>query len=137
MKTPTQKNCTGRPVAWHIATPTQDDVPKLTDIPPPPQWAHYGWIPLYSEHDYLAKCTELEVLRDEIRSALAQLDEALELHASVEKDRDIAIDELKNIANANPSGWDKDVKDQFQQWAQSRARAAIARTNVSKLYDLT
>ena len=35
--------------------------------------------------------------------------------------------ELQNIANADPSKWDADMRDQFQQWAQSRARAAIAK----------
>lgn len=35
--------------------------------------------------------------------------------------------ELQNIANANPRTWPEDVRDQFQQWAQSRARAAIAK----------
>ena len=35
--------------------------------------------------------------------------------------------ELQNIANANPITWHEDVRDQFQQWAQSRARAAIAK----------
>jgi hypothetical protein len=33
--------------------------------------------------------------------------------------------ELQNISNADPSKWDKETRDQFQQWAQSRARAAI------------
>jgi hypothetical protein len=37
------------------------------------------------------------------------------------------VEELKNIANANPSKWDAEVRDQFQQWAQNRARAAIAK----------
>jgi hypothetical protein len=35
--------------------------------------------------------------------------------------------ELQNIANANPRKWDEEVRDQFQQWAQNRARAAIAK----------
>lgn len=37
------------------------------------------------------------------------------------------VEELKNIANANPSKWDAEVRDQFQQWAQNRARATIAK----------
>lgn len=40
--------------------------------------------------------------------------------------------ELENIANANPRLWDVEVRDQFQQWAQSRARAAIAKATGSK-----
>jgi hypothetical protein len=35
--------------------------------------------------------------------------------------------ELQHIANANPSSWDEETRDQFQQWAQNRARAAIAK----------
>ena len=35
--------------------------------------------------------------------------------------------ELQNIANANPRTWHEETRDQFQQWAQSRARAAIAK----------
>jgi hypothetical protein len=33
--------------------------------------------------------------------------------------------ELQNIALADPAGWPRDVQDQFKEWAQSRARAAI------------
>jgi hypothetical protein len=40
--------------------------------------------------------------------------------------------ELQNIANANPSSWDEETRDQFQQWAQNRARAAIAKVTGSK-----
>lgn len=35
--------------------------------------------------------------------------------------------ELKYIAYANPKTWYEEMRDQFQQWAQSRARAAIAK----------
>ena len=35
--------------------------------------------------------------------------------------------ELKYIADANPKDWYEEMRDQFQQWAQSRARAAIAK----------
>lgn len=34
---------------------------------------------------------------------------------------------LKGIAEADPRTWDPEMRDQFQQWAQSRARAALAR----------
>ncbi len=36
--------------------------------------------------------------------------------------------ELGHIATANPKLWDEEVRDQFQPWAQSRARAALAAT---------
>ena len=35
--------------------------------------------------------------------------------------------ELQNIANADPRNWNEEMRDQFQQWAQNRARAAIAK----------
>lgn len=39
------------------------------------------------------------------------------------------LDELRNIANANPKNWDAPLNNSasFQEWAQSRARAAIAK----------
>ena len=37
------------------------------------------------------------------------------------------IQELRNIASANPREWDEEMRDQFQQWAQSRARHTIAK----------
>lgn len=36
--------------------------------------------------------------------------------------------ELENIANADPAKWHAEVRDQFREWAQSRARAVIAET---------
>lgn len=36
---------------------------------------------------------------------------------------------LQRIATADPSTWDEEVRDQFRQWAQSRARAAIAKVS--------
>lgn len=35
--------------------------------------------------------------------------------------------ELRNIADADISDWDVTVRDQFRNWAQNRARAALAR----------
>ena len=48
--------------------------------------------------------------------------EVAEFRAEVKRLRE----ELRNIANADPSTWDADVRDQFKQWAQNRARAALA-----------
>jgi hypothetical protein len=39
------------------------------------------------------------------------------------------LEELKNIANANPSNWE--FPDEFKTWAQSRARHAIAKAEAS------
>lgn len=36
------------------------------------------------------------------------------------------LDELRNIANAKPEQWDPEMRGQFREWAQNRARAAIA-----------
>lgn len=69
------------------------------------------------------------------RAALRQeRDEAREDHFRVNQER-LTLEaslatlraELENIANANPSTWEEDVRDQFQQWAQNRARLAIAK----------
>lgn len=35
--------------------------------------------------------------------------------------------ELHRIVDANPRLWDEDMRDQFEQWAKNRARAAIAK----------
>lgn len=40
---------------------------------------------------------------------------------------DALLAELENIANADPSKWDESMRGEFQAWAQSRARAAIAK----------
>lgn len=39
------------------------------------------------------------------------------------------LDELKYIADANPKDLCEEMRDQFQQLVQSRARAAIAKAN--------
>lgn len=45
--------------------------------------------------------------------------------------RDELLAELKNIANADPSSWEADVRDQFRPWAQNRARHAIAKAEAA------
>ena len=42
------------------------------------------------------------------------------------------LEELKNIANANPKEWEPEVRDQFQAWAQNRARAAIQKAEETR-----
>jgi hypothetical protein len=42
------------------------------------------------------------------------------------RERDLAIAELHNIANSRPHEWPEETRNQFQAWAQSRARHAIA-----------
>jgi hypothetical protein len=48
----------------------------------------------------------------------------------LERERDEARQELENIAKANPREWG-DMSDQFQAWAQNRARAAITKVKCS------
>ena len=57
----------------------------------------------------------------------AEAARAAELIAGVAAQRDELLAELQNIANANTRTWHKETRDQFQQWAQNRARAAIAK----------
>ena len=52
----------------------------------------------------------------------ARMDDREKLSATIGRLRG----ELEVIAVADPSKWDKEVRDQFQQWAQNRARHAIA-----------
>jgi hypothetical protein len=40
---------------------------------------------------------------------------------------DELVAELENIANADPAKWEPDMRGQFREWAQSRARAALAK----------
>jgi hypothetical protein len=41
--------------------------------------------------------------------------------------RDELLAELTAIANADPAKWDPEMRDQFREWAQSRASAAISK----------
>lgn len=54
-------------------------------------------------------------------------DEENEANANLIAAGPVLYAELQNIANADPTKWDEDTRDQFQQWAQSRARAALAK----------
>ena len=42
------------------------------------------------------------------------------------------LEALKEIVDVNPRLWDADVRDQFEPWAKNRARAAIAKAEVTK-----
>lgn len=74
-------------------------------------------------------CGEVEKLREHVRER--ELLHAQSLDAAVaEVERLRAanaqlVAELESIAIANPLRWEFDMRDQFQAWAQSRARAAI------------
>lgn len=49
--------------------------------------------------------------------------------AAPESVNEVLLTELQNIATANPKNWDApyNAPESFQEWAQSRARAAIAK----------
>ncbi len=46
--------------------------------------------------------------------------------AKAEASLALAVAELHNIANSRPHEWPEETRNQFQPWAQSRARHAIA-----------
>ena len=51
---------------------------------------------------------------------------------NLEQQRDELLGALKNIADAEPRKWEEEVRDQFQEWAQNRARHAIANAERKK-----
>ena len=57
---------------------------------------------------------------DEVQPMAAELRRLHAVNAELLK-------ELRNIAKANPREWGEEMRDQFQQWAQSRARHTIAK----------
>lgn len=63
--------------------------------------------------------------RDELLEARRACGERL---IEVEQQRDELRAELHRIATADPSKWEPDVRDQFQQWAQNRARYALEKS---------
>lgn len=48
-------------------------------------------------------------------------------HAKALQARDSLAAELRNIANAKPLDWPPECRDEFQAWAQSRARYTLAK----------
>ena len=57
---------------------------------------------------------------DEVQPMAAELRRLHAVNAELLK-------ELRNIAKANQREWGEEMRDQFQQWAQSRARHTIAK----------
>ena len=57
---------------------------------------------------------------DEVQPMAAELRRLHAVNAELLK-------ELRNIAKANPREWGEEMRDQFQQWAQSRARHTITK----------
>jgi hypothetical protein len=67
------------------------------------------------------------VLQEVAWCGATEVSEQMEANARLIAAAPYLLAELQNIANANPSSWDEETRDQFQQWAQNRARAAIAK----------
>lgn len=89
---------------------------------------------LRAEIEFLHKRRgELVIERDHYKAALGQYPEgrdvmlggALAEVETLRAERDRYREELQTIADADPAKWETDVRDQFRQWAQNRARAAI------------
>jgi len=62
-------------------------------------------------------------------------DDTEPLHVAIARvmaERDALLAELQNIANAQPATQGDDWRDQFQEWAQSRARHTLATINAAR-----
>lgn len=66
-------------------------------------------------------------LETEMVESMVNVPEFFFKHTDLMTQRDALLAELQNIAAADPRKWDAETRDQFQQWAQNRARAAIAK----------
>lgn len=67
--------------------------------------------------------------KEEYSGELAEIAEGIRALAALtaQSGEGVALlDELRNIANAKPEQWDPEMRGQFREWAQNRARAAIA-----------
>lgn len=62
----------------------------------------------------------------EVAYSIEELEEQNDANARLIAAAPDLLAELQNIATADPSKWEPDVRDQFREWAQSRARLAIA-----------
>lgn len=78
--------------------------------------------PLAEFYEMAMELTVRASLGDDSAEARARLVEWAEERLAREAE---LLAELRNIADADPSKWDEEVRGQFQEWAQSRARAAI------------
>jgi hypothetical protein len=86
-----------------------------------------NWEPLA---DVAGKITQISNMAAALRAELVaseqkRVDEYI-AGELLRAERDALRAELQHIANAKPSEWEADVRGQFQQWAQNRARAALA-----------
>ena len=67
---------------------------------------------------------EIERLREDNAKLHRAIEEMTRSYVARCNENDKLRDELQNIANANPSQWGEQ-SDQFQPWAQNRARHAL------------
>jgi hypothetical protein len=83
--------------------------------------AQAGWLEQHARDG--AELRRLCEARDQYKNEVTRLEVCL----TEAVDNVVALRaELQNIADAKPHTWDAEVRDQFQEWAQSRARAALA-----------
>ena len=62
--------------------------------------------------------------RESLRARIRSLQESTNV---LRADRNNLYEALRAIAQADPSKWDSDVRDQFREWAQNIGRNALAR----------
>jgi len=83
--------------------------------------AQAGWLEQHARDG--AELRRLCEARDQYKNEVTRLEVCL----TEAVDNVVALRaELQNIADAKPHTWDAEVRDQFKEWAQSRARAALA-----------
>lgn len=66
---------------------------------------------------------EVQALQARAIEAIEKGNRIMRLEAELE----FLVAELGHIANAKPSEWPEEMRDEFQPWAQSRARFALAK----------
>ena len=83
--------------------------------------AQAGWLEQHARDSAELRrlCEARDQYKNEVTRLKACLTEAVDNVVSLRA-------ELQNIADAKPNTWDAEVRDQFREWAQSRARAALA-----------
>jgi hypothetical protein len=101
---------------------TQNTEPDFSE----PWKCETGDFEIYSKSEHNATAyAESARIRDRIIKCVNACQGMADPAAEIEAMR-AAITELKNIVNAKPSTWGE-MSDQFQPWAQNRAKVALAK----------
>ena len=91
------------------------------------EWVESEVLALFDAGNAPATKSLIEQLDGAFWSVVSDLESAKERAEQAERDRDEALQELRNIATAQPNRWDVGLRDQFQPWAQSRACDTVQR----------